>query len=55
MSPQPILLTADATTDIRAGPLAEAGIAEVLRRPLVGTELAAALARSLRSQCPSPT
>jgi len=34
--------------------LEEAGIAEVLRRPFVSTELATVLARSLRSQATLP-
>jgi signal transduction histidine kinase len=48
-SRQPILLAAAAAIDVRVDELAEAGISEVLRRPLVSTELAAALARSLRT------
>ena len=38
------------TIDVSVDALAKAGISEVLRRPLVSTELAAALARCLRSQ-----
>lgn len=45
----PILLAATAAIDVRVDELAEAGISEVLRRPLVSGELAAALARSLRA------
>jgi hypothetical protein len=46
---QPILLTTSSTIDVGVDALAEAGISERLRRPLVSTELAAALARCLRS------
>jgi signal transduction histidine kinase len=46
---QPILL-ATASADISVEVLTESGISEVLRRPLAGAELAAALARCLRSQ-----
>lgn len=46
---QPILLAASSTIDVSVDALAEAGISEVLRRPLVSTELAAALARCLSS------
>jgi signal transduction histidine kinase len=49
---RPILLAASATIDISAETLADAGIAEVLRRPLVGSELAAVLARCLRAPRP---
>jgi signal transduction histidine kinase len=49
---RPILLAAGATIDVSAETLAEAGIAEVLRRPLVGIELAAVLARCLRASRP---
>ena len=44
---QPILL-ATSTIDVGVDALAEAGISELLSRPLVSTELAAALARCLR-------
>jgi signal transduction histidine kinase len=44
----PILLATTAAIDVRVDELAEAGISEVLRRPLVGSELAMALARALR-------
>ena len=44
---QPILL-ATSTIDVAVDALAEAGISELLSRPLVSTELAAALARCLR-------
>jgi CheY-like chemotaxis protein len=47
---QPILLATSSTIDVGVDALAEAGISELLRRPLVSTELAAALARCLR--CP---
>ena len=46
---QPMLLATASTIDVSVDALAEAGISEVLRRPLVSTELAAALARCLRS------
>jgi CheY-like chemotaxis protein len=46
---QPILLAASSTIDVGVDALAEAGISELLHRPLVSTELAAALARCLRS------
>jgi DNA-binding NtrC family response regulator len=44
---RPILLAAGASVDISVDAVTKAGIAEVLRRPLVGAELAAALARCL--------
>ena len=43
----PILLATESTIDVSVDALAEAGITEILRRPLV-SELAAALARCLR-------
>jgi signal transduction histidine kinase/CheY-like chemotaxis protein len=46
---QPILLATSSTIDVGVDALAEAGISELLHRPLVSTELAAALARCLRS------
>jgi signal transduction histidine kinase len=46
---QPILLATSSTIDVGVDALAEAGISEILRRPLVSTELAVALARCLRS------
>jgi signal transduction histidine kinase len=46
---QPMLLATASTIDVRVDALAEAGISELLRRPLVSTELAAALARCLHS------
>jgi signal transduction histidine kinase len=46
---QPMLLATSSTIDGRVDALAEAGISEVLRRPLAGAELAAALARCVRS------
>jgi DNA-binding NtrC family response regulator len=46
---QPLLLATASAIDGSVDALAEAGISEVLRRPLVSTELAAALARCLRS------
>jgi CheY-like chemotaxis protein len=42
---QPLILATASTVDISVDVLAEAGISEVLRRPLSSTELAAALAR----------
>jgi signal transduction histidine kinase len=45
---QPILLATTSTHDVPLDALAEAGISELLSRPLVSTELAAALARCLR-------
>jgi CheY-like chemotaxis protein len=44
----PILLATAATIDVSVDALAKAGVSEVLRRPLVGAELAAAMARFLR-------
>jgi signal transduction histidine kinase/CheY-like chemotaxis protein len=49
MPRQPIVLASASTIDVSVDELAQAGISEVLRRPLVSTELAAALARSLHS------
>jgi CheY-like chemotaxis protein len=46
---QPLLLATASTIDDNVDALAEAGISEVLRRPLASAELAAALARCLRS------
>jgi signal transduction histidine kinase len=46
---QPILLATSSTIDVGVEALADAGISDVLRRPLASTELAAALARCLRS------
>jgi signal transduction histidine kinase len=46
---QPLLLAIASAFDGSAEALAEAGISEVLRRPLASTELAAALARCLQS------
>ena len=46
---QPVLLATASTIDVSVERLAEAGISEVLRWPLASTELAAALARCLRS------
>jgi hypothetical protein len=46
---QPILLATSSTIDVGVDALAEAGISELLHRPLVTPELAAALARCLRS------
>ena len=45
---QPMLLATASTIDVSVDALTEAGISEVLRRPLASTELAAALARCLR-------
>ena len=46
---KPVLLAAASSVDVSASALAEAGISEVLRWPLTSTELAAALARCLRT------
>ena len=46
---QPLLIASASAIDGSVDGLAEAGISEVLRRPLASTELAAALARCLRS------
>jgi hypothetical protein len=46
---QPILLDTSSPIDVGVDALAEVGISEHLRRPLVSTELAATLARRLRS------
>jgi DNA-binding NtrC family response regulator len=46
---QSVMLATASTIDVSVDALAEAGISELLRRPLVSTELAAALARCLRS------
>jgi DNA-binding response OmpR family regulator len=48
MPQRPILLATMPTTDVSPNAMAEAGISEVLSRPLVSSELAAALARCLR-------
>jgi signal transduction histidine kinase len=45
---RPILFATAPTIDVNPDAMAEAGIAEVLSRPLVSSELAAALARCLR-------
>jgi hypothetical protein len=50
-----LLLATGSTSDVSVDALAEAGISEVLRRPLVSTELAAALARCLRSPGTRPS
>jgi hypothetical protein len=44
----PMLFVTASTIDVSANALAEAGVAEVLRRLLVASELAAVLARCLR-------
>jgi signal transduction histidine kinase len=46
---QPLLLATTSTIDLQVEALAEAGVFEVLQRPLVSTELVAALARCLRA------
>ena len=46
---QPMVLATASTIDVSVDVLAKAGISELLHRPLVSTELAAALARCLRS------
>jgi CheY-like chemotaxis protein len=49
VAPQlPMLFATASTIDVGLDALAEAGISELLRRPLVSTELAAALTRCLR-------
>jgi DNA-binding NtrC family response regulator len=45
---QPLLLATASTIDVGVDALAEAGISELLRRPLVSSEVASALARWLR-------
>jgi CheY-like chemotaxis protein len=45
---RPILLAAPPSAEVGFDALADAGITEILRRPLVAAELAAVLARSLR-------
>jgi len=45
----PIVLATAPAVDVGLETLTEAGISELLRRPLVSTELAAALGRCLRS------
>ena len=45
----PVLLAAGSTIDISVDALAQAGIVEVLRRPVANSELATILARCLRS------
>jgi hypothetical protein len=47
MPRRPMLFATTSMIDASPDALAEAGIAEVLSRPLVSTELAAALARCL--------
>ncbi len=46
----PLLLATTSTMDVRVEAMTKAGISEVLRRPLISTELAAALARCLRAR-----
>jgi CheY-like chemotaxis protein len=46
---KPMLLATASTIDVSVDALTEAGISEVLRRPVASTELAEALARCLRS------
>jgi CheY-like chemotaxis protein len=46
---KPVLLAAASSTDVNVNALAEAGISEVLRWPFANAELAAALARCLRT------
>jgi signal transduction histidine kinase len=46
---KPVLLATTSTFDVSVDALTEAGISEVLRRPMVTTDLAGALARCLRS------
>jgi DNA-binding NtrC family response regulator len=46
---RPVLLATASEIDVSVDALAEAGVSEVLRRPLASTEVAAALARCLHS------
>jgi signal transduction histidine kinase/CheY-like chemotaxis protein len=46
---RPLLLALPPSSDVSTEALADAGISEILPRPLVSTELAAALARTLRT------
>jgi signal transduction histidine kinase len=46
---KPVLLAAASSTDVNVNALAEAGVSEVLRWPFANAELAAALARCLRT------
>jgi CheY-like chemotaxis protein len=46
---KPVLLATASTIELSVDALSQAGISEVLRRPLAGTELAAALKRCLRA------
>jgi FixJ family two-component response regulator len=46
---KPVLLATASEIAVSVDALAEAGISELLRRPLVSTDLAAALVRCLRS------
>ena len=50
---QPILLATASASDVSIGALADAGIVEILRRPLVSCDLATALARCLRPRAAS--
>jgi signal transduction histidine kinase/CheY-like chemotaxis protein len=51
----PILLATRSAVDVRLDALVEAGIADIVRRPLTSEELAVALSRSLRTPAPSQT
>jgi signal transduction histidine kinase len=51
---KPLLLATASTTDVGVDALAQAGVSELVRKPLVGTELAAALARCLRRSVSHP-
>jgi signal transduction histidine kinase len=55
MPRQPILFATSSTNDVSSEELAQAGISEVLRRPLDSAELAVALSRRLRSISPLQT
>jgi hypothetical protein len=46
---RPILLTRESTGDAAVHALTEAGVGEILNRPMVSTELAAALSRCLHA------
>jgi signal transduction histidine kinase len=52
---RPLLLATTSAIDVDLDAMASAGVAELLPRPLVSTDLAAALTRCLRSAAPLPT
>jgi signal transduction histidine kinase len=49
---KPVLLAAASSSDVNVNAMAEAGVSELLRWPLVSSELAAALARGLHAPAP---